>query len=100
MRLRFKHFSKMARSGDSTCPSHAQQPKPEGLAQAFIIGADFVGDDASALVLGDNLFYGPRLGRQLRRYENLDGQPSSAITSPTPPLTVSSRWARATWPSH
>lgn len=53
--------------------SYATQPSPDGLAQAFLIGADFVGDEPSALILGDNLFYGPRLGRQLRRYENLDG---------------------------
>lgn len=42
------------------------QPSPEGLAQAFILGADFIGSDCSALILGDNLFYGPGFGRQLR----------------------------------
>ena len=51
----------------------AQQPSPDGLAQAFTIGADFIGDDKVALVLGDNLLYGPGLGTQLKRYENVDG---------------------------
>ncbi len=53
--------------------TYAQQPSPDGLAQAFIIGADHIGDDSSALVLGDNIFYGTGLGSQLRRFEDLDG---------------------------
>ena len=53
--------------------SFAQQPSPDGLAQAFTIGADFIGDDAVALVLGDNLLYGPGLGSQLQRFTNIDG---------------------------
>lgn len=51
----------------------AQQPSPDGLAQAFTIGADFIGDDKVALVLGDNLLYGPGLGSQLKRYADVDG---------------------------
>lgn len=51
----------------------AVQPSPDGLAQAFTIGADFIGDDSVALVLGDNLLYGPGLGTQLKRYEDVDG---------------------------
>ena len=45
--------------------SYAVQEKPEGLAQAFIIGKDFIGDDACAMILGDNLFYGNGLGHKL-----------------------------------
>ena len=48
--------------------SFAVQPSPDGLAQAFTIGADFIGDDTVALVLGDNLLYGPGLGSQLSRF--------------------------------
>jgi glucose-1-phosphate thymidylyltransferase len=51
----------------------ARQPSPDGLAQAFTIGADFIGDDKVALVLGDNLLYGPGLGSQLKRYADVDG---------------------------
>ena len=55
--------------------SYAAQPKPEGLAQAFIIGADFIGSDSVALVLGDNIFYGHGLGQMVQRAAN---RPSGA----------------------
>src|SRR4029079_6888974 len=45
--------------------TYAVQERPEGIAQAFVIGADFIGDDAVALILGDNIFHGVGLGRQL-----------------------------------
>jgi glucose-1-phosphate thymidylyltransferase len=49
------------------------QPKPEGLAQAFILGADFIGKDPAALVLGDNIFYGSGMGTLLRKKATPDG---------------------------
>ena len=52
---------------------YAVQPKPEGLAQAFLIGADFLAGDKAALILGDNLFHGQGLGRKLTELTDLAG---------------------------
>ncbi len=53
--------------------SYAVQDEPDGLAQAFVIGAGHIGSDTVALVLGDNIFYGPGLGSSLRRFQNVSG---------------------------
>jgi glucose-1-phosphate thymidylyltransferase len=53
--------------------SYAEQAVPNGLAQAFVIGRDFIGSDSVALVLGDNIFYGPGLGQTLSRNSDPDG---------------------------
>lgn len=52
---------------------YAVQPSPDGLAQAFIIGEDFIGDDSVALVLGDNIFHGSGLGSSLRGNAEVEG---------------------------
>ena len=52
---------------------YATQPSPDGLAQAFIIGADFIGDESVALVLGDNIFHGAGLGTALQKHADIEG---------------------------
>jgi glucose-1-phosphate thymidylyltransferase len=53
--------------------TYADQPSPDGLAQAFTVGSAFIGGEKVALVLGDNLLYGPGLGAKLERFTNIDG---------------------------
>ncbi|WP_350939803.1 glucose-1-phosphate thymidylyltransferase RfbA [Vibrio metschnikovii] len=53
---------------------YAVQPSPDGLAQAFLIGEEFIGDDSVCLVLGDNIFYGQSFGQQLTRARELTSQ--------------------------
>jgi glucose-1-phosphate thymidylyltransferase len=53
--------------------TYAQQQEPNGLAQAFVIGAPFIGHDKVSLVLGDNIFYGAGLGRSLKRHTDVEG---------------------------
>ncbi len=68
-------FKKLLGDGSSLGISlmYEIQPKPEGLAQAFIIGENFIGENPVALILGDNIFYGPGLGRRLSEIVNFDG---------------------------
>jgi glucose-1-phosphate thymidylyltransferase len=53
--------------------SYATQDRPDGLAQAFVVGANHIGTDSVALVLGDNIFYGPGLGTSLSRFQSIGG---------------------------
>ncbi len=53
--------------------SYAVQEKPNGLAQAFVIGEEFIGNDKVALVLGDNIFYGPGFSKLLQSFSDVDG---------------------------
>ncbi len=69
------NFEKLLGDGSNIgCRFHyAVQPSPDGLAQAFVIGREFIGDDSVALVLGDNIFYGSGMPKQLRQSQNPDG---------------------------
>jgi glucose-1-phosphate thymidylyltransferase len=69
------HFKKLLGDGNQIgCSfSYAEQAIPNGLAQAFVIGADFIGNDNCALVLGDNIFYGSGMGQLLMNYSNPKG---------------------------
>ena len=69
------HFEKLFADGSQLgCRfSYAVQPSPDGLAQAFIIGEEFIGDDKVALVLGDNIFYGSGLSKLLQANNDPDG---------------------------
>jgi glucose-1-phosphate thymidylyltransferase len=69
------HFKKLLGDGKQIgCEfCYAEQPSPDGLAQAFIIGEEFIGNDKVALVLGDNIFYGSGLSKLLQNSANPDG---------------------------
>jgi glucose-1-phosphate thymidylyltransferase len=69
------HFKKLLGDGASLgCNfQYAEQPIPNGLAQAFVIGEDFIGDDKVALILGDNIFYGVGMGNMLKENANSEG---------------------------
>ena len=70
---------------------YAEQPRPEGIAQAFLIGEKFIGNDSVTLVLGDNIFYGQELGTQLARARapRTTARPCSRIRCATPSATAS-----------
>jgi len=53
--------------------SYKVQEQPRGLADAFIVGADFIGNDKVAMILGDNIFYGNQIDQQLKQYTDVDG---------------------------
>jgi glucose-1-phosphate thymidylyltransferase len=69
------HFKKLLGDGKSLGMdiSYAEQAVPNGLAQAFVIGADFIGNDKCALVLGDNIFYGAGMSRLLQSINDPEG---------------------------
>jgi glucose-1-phosphate thymidylyltransferase len=68
-------FARLLADGSQfgTSITYAVQPVPDGIAHSFVIGADHIGNECVALVLGDNLFHGPSLGTQLSRFSEIDG---------------------------
>lgn len=64
--------------------TYAAQPEPNGIAAAFLIGEEFIGDDKVALILGDNIFYGVGLGEQLQQYTDPDGAVVFGLWVPDP----------------
>lgn len=77
------------------------QPSPDGLAQAFILGEEFIGDDCCAMVLGDNIFYGAGFSKRLKMPPPtlpMAAAPSLATTSTTPSVSASSRLTRTATP--
>ncbi|MFI6432512.1 glucose-1-phosphate thymidylyltransferase RfbA [Rhodococcus oryzae] len=69
------HFARLLGDGSQfgVHITYRVQPSPNGLAQAFVIGAEHIGGDTAALVLGDNIFYGPGMGSRLARFSRLSG---------------------------
>ena len=70
------HFEKLLGDGSrlGCCFEYAAQPEPNGLAQAFVIGADFIGGDKVAMILGDNIFYASGLAQMLQQNSDPDGE--------------------------
>lgn len=69
------HFQKLLGNGENLgCRfEYIEQPRPEGLAQAFVLGADFIGNDSACLILGDNIFFGSDMAETLTRCSKPEG---------------------------
>ena len=82
----------MTAASSASASSTPCSPSPDGLAQAFIIGEEFIGDESVALVLGDNIFHGAGLGSSLRDHGDVDGGLIFAyhVSNPRPTASSSS----------